>query len=326
MKKLTILLLIVAMCVSITGCSFGKMDENTVAKIDGIKLTKDMYAYYLSTAKNSLSAQNTANITDFWAQGTIDGENAGVAAKKAALDMAAKEYAQLKKADKLGIKISVEEEKSIQSDKESIKAQFGGEEQYQSVLTAYSLTDESYTQVLRNSRIQQKLMEKLKSDTTEDDFKDYYLSQMYRIKHILINTVNNDTNEKLSADEIAAAKTQIDELLARARAGEDFDALVDQYSQDPGSKSQPDGYVMGHHSNMVKPFLDTANSLEVGQISDVVETSYGYHVLKKYAVDPNTYSANAETVKNEWYYDEMAKLQENANVRINQQVYDAITL
>ena len=81
-------------------------------------------------------------------------------------------------------------------------------------------------------------------------------------------------------------KTKAEEILKRAKDGEDFAALANEFSEDPGNKNpkgEPQGglYQNVQKGRMVKPFEDAALALEPGQIApDVVESDFGYHIIK----------------------------------------------
>ena len=84
----------------------------------------------------------------------------------------------------------------------------------------------------------------------------------------------------MSADELKAKRKQIEDLLKRARAGEDFEKLATQYSEDPGTKDTGGEVKISRDGKAPPEFEAAAFSLKTNQISDVVETVYGYHVIK----------------------------------------------
>jgi hypothetical protein len=69
-------------------------------------------------------------------------------------------------------------------------------------------------------------------------------------------------------------------LSARARAGESFDDLAREYSQDPGSAVRGGDLGFFSRGRMVQPFEDAAFDLQAGEVSDPVETPFGYHVIR----------------------------------------------
>jgi parvulin-like peptidyl-prolyl isomerase len=80
----------------------------------------------------------------------------------------------------------------------------------------------------------------------------------------------------------ADAKKLADEIVGKARAeGADFSALVQQHSEDPGSKERMGSLGKFKPEAMVKPFSDAAFALKVNAVSDAVETPFGFHVIKR---------------------------------------------
>ena len=118
-----------------------------------------------------------------------------------------------------------------------------------------------------------------------------------------------------------------EDLLKRARAGEDFAKLAKEYSEDPGSKDNGGEYTFPR-GKMVPEFESAAFSLKTNQVSDIVTSQYGYHIIKllekisakktdlntNVVADIRNYLTQQE-VQNK-LPDYMVKLKKDANVEI----------
>jgi parvulin-like peptidyl-prolyl isomerase len=122
---------------------------------------------------------------------------------------------------------------------------------------------------------------------SDDEVKKFYqdypdkfkVPERVRVAHILISTIDPATKQTVPPEKKKEKFKLAQDLKARAEKGEDFAALVKEYSEDPGSKSKGGEYTF-RRGQMVIEFEDAAFSMKVGQISDPVETQYGYHVIK----------------------------------------------
>lgn len=117
-----------------------------------------------------------------------------------------------------------------------------------------------------------------------------YLAKLYSDKRADTDKVTDeDVNNyiaqhpELSPD---TKKAKAQQILDRAKAGEDFVALANEFTEDPGNKG-PDGTLQGGiykdvpKGRMVVPFEEAALALDAGQISpNLVETDYGFHIIK----------------------------------------------
>jgi peptidyl-prolyl cis-trans isomerase C len=124
---------------------------------------------------------------------------------------------------------------------------------------------------------------------TDDDVKKFYNDpanissfeepEKVRASHILLMTSDPETHEPLSAEKKAEKRKLMEDILKQARAGTNFAELAKKYSEDPGSKDNGGEYTFPR-GQMVKQFEDTAFSLKPGEISDIIETQYGFHIIK----------------------------------------------
>lgn len=101
---------------------------------------------------------------------------------------------------------------------------------------------------------------------------------------------------KQSSDaEKQAAKSKAEQVLQQVKqAPVKFAALAKQYSQDPGSASNGGDLGMFGHGAMVKPFEEAVFSLKVGEVSDLVQSDFGFHIIKLVAIKPAKTQALAE--------------------------------
>jgi peptidyl-prolyl cis-trans isomerase D len=105
--------------------------------------------------------------------------------------------------------------------------------------------------------------------------KDYQVPEEVKVRHILIK-VDAGADPKVDA----AAKQKAEDLLKQIKGGADFAALAKANSDDPGSKEQGGELGMIQRGVTVPPFENAAFGLQPGQISEVIKTRFGYHIIK----------------------------------------------
>jgi len=170
----------------------------------------------------------------------------------------------------------------------------GSEENLARQLKSVGMTsDELNRKMADEATAEAVVVRELKAEPTEADVKKYYdefparfeQPEMAHVSHILLATVDLKTQSPLPEDKKQAKRKLADDLLKRARAGEDFAKLVKENSEDSASLPNNGEYTFPRASAdprraMVPEFEAAAFALGSNEVSDVVTTQFGYHIIK----------------------------------------------
>lgn len=171
---------------------------------------------------------------------------------------------------------------------EAIRTRAGSDETLKRQLKSVGTTPEELQSKMTEESVAQVVLEReLKIGVSDDEVKKFYNDnpskfeqpEMVRASHILVTTKDLDTNKDVSEDQKAAKHKKAEDLLKRARAGEDFAKLAKENSDDPGSRDKGGEYQFAR-GQMVPEFEAAAFSLKTNEVSDIVTTQYGYHIIK----------------------------------------------
>ncbi len=173
----------------------------------------------------------------------------------------------------------------------------GGEEAFRDELRKAGFGYDAFYAVNAASYYYTQLQTGLFSEPPTDEEMDAYIEEndILYAKHILLMTVDSSyaaLDEETIAQKRATAEGILAQLQNSSDLETDFDALMFEYSEDPGLTSYPDGYTFTA-GEMVTEFEEATRALEYGQISGIVESSStGYHIILR--LDPDTETARAE--------------------------------
>ena len=181
-----------------------------------------------------------------------------------------------------GIKI---DDADVNGKMQQLRSQFPNQDAFNKALKDRGMTEDSLRHDAQVDLSVTKLMDTEVATTpgpSDAEIKDFYdknpdkfkQDEQVRASHILIRV-----DPKAGAAAKAKAKAQIESILKQARSGADFAALARKYSED-GSAQQGGDLNYFSHGQMVPQFDSAAFGLKVGQISGVVETEFGYHIIK----------------------------------------------
>jgi parvulin-like peptidyl-prolyl isomerase len=255
-------------------------------------------------------------------------------------------------AERRGLKI--QPEKMAEAEQRTIQ-QFGGDEKYDAYLSDHHLTRDEYREVIKSELYGELVREDLSKNlsVTDEEVRKYYeahkadpdFQQPERItaSHILIAARPNlisqqlQREKNLSGEALASAAREemerrrklAEELRAKATAGADFSALARAHSEDPSSKEQGGSLGTFARNTHTRAFDDAAFALPAGKVSAVVQTEYGYHVIKvtaKEAARPQTLAEATPEIRRRLIGEQEAKkltdslkeLRRKAKIRINE--------
>lgn len=314
MKKIIVLACVCCLALSFAGC--GKLQiSREIATVNGRVATKAEFMYYLENVKQQMLAESgTTDTESFW-DAEIDGVKAGEAAKNRALEEMLRVEIACIKAEEKGLAASAEEIKQYRAMVKSTDSQ--QKAQIDAIQDATGLSDQQLIDLLAKTALANAFASDINVNNpeslapTEEEVAAAYQKEYVRVKHILISNTKEEAaeaettegeatlTEEEKAEAVKAEKLALaTEVLEKAKAGRNFDALIAEYGEDPGTEGSPEGYTFTK-GEMVAEFEKASFALAVGEISDLVESSYGWHIIKKFALPTSgeDYDNATQTIK-----------------------------
>ena len=278
----------------------GLAGDEVVAKLGDSEITAADYLYWLNRVITNYLSQFGGQMSTLpWDTEMSDGLTFGQYMSGQALDVAGYHAALAGMAREEGLT----PDPSVAADTDQyyadLVAQAGADEnRVIYTLWANMLTKDQLTRLNERANLYSQLQDRYYGEDsgnypTDADVMAYLEeSGQYRAKHILLLTIDLDTREPLDAETIAQKKATAEDLLAQLRSAEDpitlFDQLMNEYSEDSGLAANPEGYTTSK-GQMVAPFENAALALQTGEISDIVESDYGYHIILRLPMSPDDF-------------------------------------
>lgn len=274
-KLISLLMLLVVM---MTGCGINsKIVDKTVVIVEKEEVKLSELKLYLRLIEKDFESIGKEDIweTDF------DGKTAEEMAKERALESLLRTKVINKKASNLNVALTEEDEKLVEEQRQGL-IEYLGEEK----MTNIGVDEEIIKKMMKENLLANKVFEEATKDFQVDsdkiqekidtDLKDVKkfdpkeVLKKVRVKHILIKA--DDINKE-------EAKQKAEAILVRIKSGEDFISLVKEASEDEAS-IENDGEYTFTKGQMVPEFEEKAFSMKPGEVSDLVETQFGYHIIK----------------------------------------------
>ncbi|MGM9662715.1 MAG: peptidylprolyl isomerase [Oscillospiraceae bacterium] len=299
LKRAAALVMALALTASLAACGMSKgsrtdgiyydatgvSPDAVLLQVDGIDVTAERYFYWLYNA-----ASNAAMYCG--ADGFGQEADEGLTYAQSCLDFTletAREYCLVEKwAKEYGLAVSEETAADIESEISAYEEQYGDFGFDYMGITRETM-EYFYTAFEYYDMLQLSTTEEGGALAPTEEELDAYVKEagLMKADHILLATQDLYTGEELDEETRQAQYAKAQELLAQLQAAEDpetlFAELADEYSEDPGRSYYPDGYVFGP-GEMVPEFEEAAAALEEGEISGIVESDSGYHILLRKAL------------------------------------------
>ncbi len=318
--------------VSVTACSSGTKDDDVVATVNNKKITVGEYKKALDLNKQATESMYGESI---WDMEVEKGKKYKDFFKDSVMEQMINTqilYEQAKKENLLPSKEDVDKkfkefEKSIAENKA-----------YKENMKKLGITNEDIKKeqeiglAIQNYQDNFKKVTKISDEEIkkyyEDNKKEFYEDKV-RASHILISTVD-ENNKPLPEAKKAEAKKKAEDILKKAKSGEEFSALAKEYSDDKGSGANGGDLDFFEKGAMVPEFEAAAWKLKVGEISELVETQFGYHIIK--VTDKKqkqlTFDEVKDTIKDKLlgnkYTETIKKLTKDAKIEKNEKVMESV--
>ncbi len=250
------------------------LDKVTCMTVNNEPVSMAYFNFALSNAESQamqMLQTNPEGIKETWNEFFGDG-TLGDLIINAAIEQCVFTKSNAQKAKSLDITLT-EEEKALIENNVILVQEF-----LPSVVSTQAAAREFYTDDKYAEKYYNTLMEE--NILTDEEAKKNLDENFVTAKHVLISTRDAATGAPLSAEEKVEKKKLAEDILYRIRRGADFDKMVKEYGEDPGMTANPDGYFFTK-GEMVAEFEEATFSLKPSQVSGIVESAYGYHIIKR---------------------------------------------
>ncbi len=351
--------LVILLVLTAAGISLYYRSANYVATVGNEKITRAEFTYILNVTKRIVMQEygiNSGNVDEesFWNR-TYGNETILDYVRREALGNFKSLKVEYIKAREQGITLDDEDlQKVDQLIYEDVLKHFDNKKEADEYCReVYGITVDELREIYKLFRYRDKLKERIIKDLNygESDLKAYYdnnpdkfMDTEFRkkqeeavwVRHILVKNYEGDDPEtKLPGDKIKEAEAKAREILDKVKGGKDFDELLEEYADDEAVTGGDYIFVKGQ---MHSAFEDVAfNKLKPGQISGIVETDLGFHIIKleekipegkpvsfRAAKEYHEFGLNEETLAEAYYQSLLDSWNREFEMRTNYSVYEKI--
>ncbi len=360
-KGLIVFILFIVIAAVAAGVSYYLYSEkNTVATVNGEKISKAEFTMYMLMFREQLESGQTfstdAARQSYWQTQISGGETLEAITKNNILDYLREQKTAIAKAKDEGISLTDEEGEYAKSQVQSIIDEyFSGKrlDADKAYMEYYGVTLAQYEKFMQYDILSQKYKSMLSDnlvpptkEVTDRYAADESLYDTVTVRHILYLTTDTSTGVALTEDKVAAAKVNAEKALEKVKSGDDMVAIAKAESEDTGVTQNNGKYVFNkfgmyaddgtftaftYSSSLDADFMAWAFSAKVGD-TGIVETQFGYHVMKLEERKTTELSAVQQYISSEIIemklIEEMESWKEDRkyDIKVNDVVFKAIRI
>lgn len=327
-NKMIVICLISSLILGLSGCGktedeikntdiviAQELQEGEIFRLDNLSCIIPEANVFMHTSQDQYTSVFGEQILDE----DIDGKSLSEQLKDTTLARLAQIKAITLLAGNMGISLSESQEMAISKAADEYLSSLSEKERNALGITK-EIIAELYREYALSTLCYSEITKDVNPEVSDDD------ARAVTVKHILIKTYSKDSSGNVveyTPSQKADAKYLAGAVLSKLRAGDDFDQLCDEYNED-----EQDTYSFCK-GEMPQSYEDAAFDLETDEISDIVETEYGYHIIKCInTLDREATDRNKEKIilqkKDEAFnsvYDDFIK---TIYSNINQELWDSL--
>ncbi len=326
----TLILISALLLITVSGCS----KTDFALKIGEVEISSKQYKSIAQSYKSQFLTGNGIEETDeLWDQYVDDSYTATM---QTYLDSSIQSYIikynlYAMEFDRLGLELDKEVVSSIENEINSFENQYGGRKAFEKALKEQGYEYDQFVEQFYDEAKEQAIImyyfgpDSTHNPTSKEDIIAYYNEYYAKVKHIFFSTKDDETND-YSKEEKSKIGQKAEGVYNRIKNGEDFEKLLDEFNEDPGMATSPDGYIFStEDTSYVQIFKDTAFDMQPGEVR-LVQSYMGYHIMKKYPLteaetqDPANERMLIENMKSSEATELLDQLKEKYGVTYNNTV------
>lgn len=285
-KPMSVFLITVLLIMSLSGCQ----SESWALKIGDRAVSAEHYKATAISIKSQFLTDNGLEETDsLWSQ-YIDTSYS--ATTQEYLDSMIQSYLITYNLyaihfDELGLKLDEDTVAEIEKTLQTQIDRYGSVDALDKALRETGFTYEEFKNQYYNEAKKSAIIlyyfgpDSTLNPTSREEMELYYNEYYTKVKHIFLSTKDSDSND-ISVPKKEEVGKKAQKIYDRAIAGENFEALLDEYNEDPGMASNPNGYIFStDDTSYTRVFHNAAFDMDFGEIR-LVQSNLGYHIMKRY--------------------------------------------